>query len=106
MSRFLIGTVLYSSVAGFFQIIVHGLPIPGRLRTDSAEHMEMGVVGLSVVVLAADFLGFLFAEDADVLLRYGAANALASAALALSAGLRTWPATLAHNVTNAQRVGS
>ncbi len=104
--QFLIGTVLYITGIGFFQLFIHELPIPGWLRINSTEELETNLVGVIVVVLAVNFLGFVFTQDVEVLVRYGAAISLPIAALALFIGLRTWSSTIAKKAeyTEAVRV--
>ncbi len=101
--QFLIGTVLYITAVGFYQLFIHDLPTPAWLRVDSTEALETNLVGVIVVVLAVNFLGLVFTKDADVLLKYGAAIALPIAALALFIGLRTWSTTLVRRAADAEK---
>lgn len=87
---FLIGTVLYITAVGLYQLFVHEIQFPGWLKIDSTEELETNLIGVTIVVLAVNFMGVVFTNDADYLLRYGAGIALPIAALALFVGLRTW----------------
>lgn len=52
--------------------------------------METILIGVTVVVLAVNFMGAIFAREIDDLLQYGAGIALPIAALGLFVGLRAW----------------
>jgi hypothetical protein len=65
--------------------------------------LETNLIGVTVVVLAVNFMGFVFTRDPEVLLQYGAGIALPIAALALFVGLRTWSNTLAKSAERAER---
>ena len=56
----------------------------------------MNLIGVTVVVLAVNFLGVAFTGDASLLMEYGAGIALPIAALALFVGLRVWSTHLQH----------
>lgn len=92
---FLIGTVLYITAVGLFQLFVEEIKFPGWLKIDSTEELETNLIGVTVVVLAVNFMGVVFTQDARYLLEYGAGIALPIAALALFVGLRTWSTNLA-----------
>ena len=87
---FLIGTVLYITAIGLYQLFVEEIKFPGWLRIDSTEELETNLIGVTVVVLAVNFLGVVFTNDPAVLLQYGAGIALPIIALAVFVGLRTW----------------
>ena len=87
---FLIGTVLYITAVGLYQLFVEEIQFPGWLRIDSTEELETNLIGVTVVVLAVNFMGVVFTNDPTILLEYGAGIALPIAALALFVGLRTW----------------
>ncbi|MCP4359156.1 MAG: YqhA family protein [Chloroflexi bacterium] len=92
---FLIGTVLYITAVGLYQLFVEEIKFPGGwLKIDSTEELETNLIGVTVVVLAVNFMGIVFSNDADLLLKYGAGIALPIAALALFVGLRTWSTNL------------
>ena len=55
----------------------------------------MNLIGVTVVVLAVNFLSVVYTRDPSILLEYGAGIALPIAALALFVGLRTWSSGLA-----------
>ena len=92
---FLIGTVLYITAVGLYQLFVQEIQFPGWLKIDSTEELETNLIGVTVVVLAVNFMGVVFTQDARFLLEYGAGIALPIAALALFVGLRTWSTNLA-----------
>jgi len=87
---FLIGTVLYITAVGLYQLFIEAVEFHGWLKIDSTEELEMNLIGVTVVVLAVNFLGAAFTGDPSLLLEYGAGIALPIAALALFVGLRSW----------------
>lgn len=92
---FLIGTVLYITAVGLYQLFVEEINFPGGwLKIDSTEELETNLIGVTVVVLAVNFMGIVYTNDADLLLKYGAGISLPIAALALFVGLRTWSTNL------------
>jgi len=91
---FLIGTVLYITAVGLYQLFVNEIQFPGWLKIDSTEELETNLIGVTVVVLAVNFMGVVFTKDPGILLEYGAGIALPIAALALFVGLRTWSTQL------------
>lgn len=92
--RFLIGTVLYITAVGLYQLFINEIQFPRWLRIDSTEELETNLVGVTVVVLAVNFMGVVFTRNAADMFDYGAAIALPIAALALFVGLRTWSTNL------------
>ena len=92
---FLIGTVLYITAVGLYQLFVEEIKFPGWLQIDSTEELETNLIGVTVVVLAVNFMGVVFTQDARFLLEYGAGISFPIAALALFVGLRTWSTNLA-----------
>jgi uncharacterized membrane protein YqhA len=92
--QFLIGTVLYITAIGLYQLFIHEIEFPGWLKVDSTEQLEMNLIGVTVVVLAVHFLSIVFTDDADRLLKFGAGIALPIAALALFVGLRVWSSSV------------
>ena len=91
---FLIGTVLFITAVGFYQLFIQEVQFPGWLRIDSTEELETNLIGVTVVVLAVNFMGIVFTGDPSLVLEYGAGIALTIAALALFVGLRTWSTNL------------
>ena len=91
---FLIGTVLYITAVGLYQLFVHEIDFPAWLKVESTEELETSLIGVTVVVLAVNFMGAIFVGDSDDLLQYGAGIALPIAALGLFVGLRAWAAKL------------
>jgi len=88
--RFLIGTVLFITAAGFYQLFIDRIEFPHWLRIDSTEELETNLIGVTVVVLAVQFMGVVFTLDADELMNYGVGIAFPIAALSLFIGLRAW----------------
>lgn len=86
--QFLIGTVLYITAMGLYQLFIQDVPLPVWMKTESSEDLENNLVGVTVVVLAIEFLGAVFSGKEPDLLQYGAGIALPIAALALFMGLK------------------
>ncbi len=91
--QFLIGTVLYLTALGLYQLFIHDLPLPHWMKIESSEDLETNLIGVTVVVLAIEFLGAVFSEVKQDLLSYGAGIALPIAALALFLGVKLWYTT-------------
>jgi uncharacterized membrane protein YqhA len=91
---FLVGTVLYITAAGLYQLFVQEIDFPRWLRIDSTEELETNLIGVTVVVLAVNFMGAVLIGETESLLQYGAGVALPIGALGLFAGLRAWSAKL------------
>ncbi len=87
---FLIGTVLYITAVGFYQLFVGEIDFPDWLKIDSTEELEKNLIGVTVVVLAVHFMGIVFTGSEANLQEIGVGIALPIAALALFVGLRTW----------------
>ena len=92
---FLVGTVLYITAMGLFQLFIKEIDFPSWLKVESTEELETNLIGVTVVVLAVNFMGAIFAGSTDNLLQYGAGIALPIAALGVFVGLRAWSANLA-----------
>lgn len=88
--RFLIGTVLFITAVGFYQLFIDEITFPNWLRIDSTEELETNLIGVTVVVLAVQFMGVVFTLDPQELMYYGIGVAFPIAALSLFIGLRTW----------------
>jgi uncharacterized membrane protein YqhA len=88
--QFLIGTVLYITAIGFYQLFISEIEFPGWLKIDSTEELETALVGVTVVVLAVNFLAQVFAGENVNILSQGAGIALPIAALGVFIGLRAW----------------
>jgi uncharacterized membrane protein YqhA len=87
---FLVGTVLFITAIGLYQLFIHPIQFHSWLQTDNVEELETNLIGVLVVVLAVDFLGTVFVGQTENLLHYGAGIALPIAALGLFVGLRAW----------------
>ncbi len=87
---FLIGTVLYITSIGFYQLFIREIEFPGWLKIESTEELETSLIGVTVVVLAVNFLGVVFTGGNIDLFAQGAGIALPIAALGLFIGLRAW----------------
>ena len=94
---FLIGTVLYITAIGLYQLFIEEVELHGWLKIDSTEELEMSLIGVTVVVLAVSFLGMVFTREPAELLQYGVGIALPIAALALFVGLRAWSTHIARS---------
>lgn len=86
--QFLIGTVLYITAMGLYQLFIQDVPLPMWMKTESSEDLETNLIGVAVVVLAIEFLGAVFSGQQDNLLEYGAGIALPIAALGVFLGLK------------------
>jgi len=91
---FLVGTVLYITAVGLYQLFIQEIKFPGWLKIDSTEELETNLIGVTVVVLAVNFMGAVFVRGTENLLQYGAGIALPIAALGLFVGLRAWSVKL------------
>ena len=87
---FLIGTVLYITAIGFYQLFIDEIEFPGWLKIENTEDLETSLIGVTVVVLAVNFLSVVFAGDSVDLLTQGAGIAMPIAALGMFIGLRAW----------------
>ncbi len=96
---FLVGTVLYITAVGLYQLFIHEIKFPGWLKIDSTEELETNLIGVTVVVLAVNFMGAVFVRGTENLLQYGAGIALPIAALGLFVGLRAWSVRLNKETT-------
>jgi uncharacterized membrane protein YqhA len=87
---FLVGTVLYITAVGLYQLFIGKIDFAGWLRIKNTEELETNLVGVTVVVLAVNFLGVSLARPPQEMLLYGAGIALPIAALGVFIGLRAW----------------
>jgi uncharacterized membrane protein YqhA len=89
--QFLIGTVLYIVGLGFYQLFIQEVEgLPAWLQVDSTEQLETNLIGVTIVVLAINFLGVVVSPGKVDLLRYGTGIALPIFALAFFVGVRLW----------------
>jgi uncharacterized membrane protein YqhA len=79
---FLVGTVLFVTSFGLYQLFIQPLPLPGWLKTNDIEELELNLVGLTVVVLGVNFLSVIFEPREINLAVHGIGYALPIAALA------------------------
>ena len=79
---FLVGTVLFLTSLGLYELFIEPLPLPPWLKTHNIEELELNLVGLTIVVLAVNFLSVIFEEQESNLAVYGIGYALPIAALA------------------------
>lgn len=93
---FLIGTVLYITAIGFYQLFISEIEFPGWLRINSTDELETSLIGVTVVVLAVNFLGVVFTGENIDLFAQGAGIALPIAALGIFLGLRAWAGRQEH----------
>lgn len=94
---FLIGTVLYITAVGLYQLFIDEVEFHGWLKIDSTEELEMNLIGVTVVVLAVNFLTVVYTRDLSGLMEYGVGIALPIAALSLFVGLRTWSSRISRS---------
>ena len=79
---FLVGTVLFITSFGLYQLFIQPLPLPAWLEINDIEELEMNLVGLTAVVLAVNFLSVVLEQQDENLALYGIGYALPIAALA------------------------
>jgi uncharacterized membrane protein YqhA len=91
---FLIGTVLYITAIGFYQLFIGEIEFLGWLKIESTEELETSLIGVTVVVLAVNFLAEVFSREDMNILAEGGGIALPIAALGVFVGLRAWAARL------------
>ena len=91
---FLVGTVLYITAIGLYQLFIHEIEFRSWLQVDNVEELETNLISMLVVVLAVDFLGKVLVGQTENLLQYGAGIALPIAALGIFIGLRGWSSKL------------
>lgn len=89
---FLIGTVLYITSIGFYQLFIGEIHFPGWLKIHNTEELENNLIGVTVVVLAVNFLSVVFTGENVDLIAQGAGIALPIGALGVFVGLRAWAA--------------
>ena len=99
---FLVGTVLYITAIGLYQLFVHEIKFPNWLKIDSTEELETNLIGVTVVVLAVNFMGAVFIGGERNLLDFGAGIALPIAALGVFLGLRAWSTKLNKEVPSSE----
>jgi uncharacterized membrane protein YqhA len=73
---FLIGTVLYITSMGLFQLFIVELDLPGWLTIDDIEDLELNLVGVVVVIIGVNFLSVILNPGDINLLNYGVGYAL------------------------------
>jgi uncharacterized membrane protein YqhA len=86
---FLVGTVLFLTSLGLYQLFIHVLPLPGWLKMNNIEELELNLVGIVVVVLAVDYLSVIFEEKEINMAVYGVGYALPIVALAYFMKIRS-----------------
>jgi uncharacterized membrane protein YqhA len=87
---FLIGTVLYITSIGFYQLFISEIEFPGWLKIHSTDELETSLIGVTVVVLAVNFLAVVFTGENVDFLAQGAGIALPIAALGFFVAMRAW----------------
>ena len=78
---FLIGTILFLTSLGFYQLFFQVLPLPKWLKMNNIKDMELSLVGLTIVVLGVNFLSVIFEEQKINLAVYGIGYSLPIVAL-------------------------
>ena len=99
---FLVGTVLYITAVGLYQLFIQEIQFPKWLKIDSTEELETNLIGVTVVVLAVNFMGAVFVGGSENLLQFGAGIALPIAALGLFIGLRAWSTKLSKETSTSE----
>lgn len=92
---FLVGTVLYITAIGLYQLFIHEIKFPDWLQIDSTEELETNLIGVTVVVLAVNFMGAVFVGNRENFLDFGAGIGIVIASLALFLGLRAYSTKIA-----------
>jgi uncharacterized membrane protein YqhA len=87
---FLVGTVVYITAIGLYQLFIGDIELPDWLEIHNTEELETSLISVTVVVLAVNLMGTVLVGTAENLLDFGAGIALPIAALALFVGLRAW----------------
>jgi len=103
---FLVGTVLYITAIGLYQLFVHEIKFPNWLKIDSTEELETNLIGVTVVVLAVNFMGEVFVGGKEDLMEFGVGIALPIAALGLFLGLRAWSTKLSRETPDKEPGGT
>ena len=85
----LVGTVLFLTSLGLYQLFIQALPLPEWLKTNNIEELELNLVGITIVVLAVNFLSVIFEEQEINLVVYGVGYALPIVALAYFMKIRS-----------------
>jgi uncharacterized membrane protein YqhA len=86
---FLVGTVLFLTSVGLYQLFIQPLPLPGWLKINDIEELELNLVGLTIVVLGVNFLSIIFEPQETNLAFFGIGYALPIAALAYFMKIRS-----------------
>jgi hypothetical protein len=73
---FVIGTVLYITAIGLYQHFIEEIEVVGWLRIEGTEDLERSLMGVTVVVLAVNFMGGDHRRETASLFAYGAGIAL------------------------------
>jgi uncharacterized membrane protein YqhA len=87
---FLVGTVIYITAIGLYQLFIAEIDLPHWLEIHNTEELETNLISVTIVVLAVNFMGEVLVGGTANLLNVGAGIALPIAALALFVGLRAW----------------
>jgi uncharacterized membrane protein YqhA len=91
---FLVGTVIYITAIGLYQLFIKEIELPHWLEIHNTEELETNLISVTIVVLAVNFMGSVLVGRVENLLNFGVGIALPIAALALFVGLRAWAARL------------
>jgi uncharacterized membrane protein YqhA len=100
---FLVGTVLFITSLGLYQLFIEEVDFVGWLKIESTEELETNLIGVAVVVLAVNFMGEIITRSSEDVLQSGAGIALPIAALGLFIGLRAWAARSAGSNSAGER---
>jgi uncharacterized membrane protein YqhA len=86
---FLIGTILFLTSLGFYQLFFQVLPLPEWLKMNNIGEMELSLVGLTIVVLGVNFLSVIFEQQELNLAVYGVGYSLPIVALSYFMKIRS-----------------
>jgi uncharacterized membrane protein YqhA len=86
---FLIGTILFLTSLGFYQLFFQVLPLPEWLKMNNIEEMELSLIGLTIVVLGVNFLSVIFEQQEINLAIYGIGYSLPIVALSYFMKIRS-----------------
>ena len=92
--RFLVGTVIYITAIGLYQLFIQEIELPKWLEIHNTEELETNLISVTVVVLAVNVMGSVLVGSTENLLELGVGVALPIAALALFVGLQAWATRL------------
>ena len=100
---FLIGTVLYITAVGFYQLFIQEIDFPNWLKIDSKDELVTKLISVAVVVLVVNFMVAIFTGGAENLIQYDVAIALPIAELGVFVALRSWSIKITKEAERAEK---